>query len=592
MSKDRILSAILLGAAVTAICTADGLASGALVGLKPDQVLVVANANSVASRDLAAFYVARRGIPKRNIVLVKTAETYVISRKNYEESIARPIIQAMLERRLDQHIRSICLIWGTPVRIAESPARNIAPPGGIEVFYKAQAKDALAKLAVYNELLQLVGKRPPRLPVVPADRIENVADLFDKPLPSPPEKILAPQALFDKLRKNVVRRQIKVRFTSDETNKPIAERQLMALHREMYGLKGLIDFLRDAKISKPPDVKALRDVLEKVENGLVRLSLPKTPKTLANARVRIALLKQLGGLRLIAGYAAGGDKPAGKSQQPRRKAKKLLAKTTASLDSELAMLWRGAYKTEGPAANPLYWRLRGAADGAKGRPDALMTARIDAPSVALARRVINDSIAVEKTGLKGVFYIDSGLPLRFAKASSNAGYRAYDNRFKALHAFLTRRTGMKVVLDTSAGLFAPGKCPDAALYAGWYSLRKYVAAFTWKRGAVGWHTASFEAADIRNPKSTQWCSRMLTSGVTATAGAVDEPLLMAFPAPEEFYPLLLTGKYTIAECYWRTVPNASWQLTLIADPLYNPFKTNPQVSPKLLPPGLARPWLP
>jgi len=587
MSKNRILLSVLLAAAATAICTVDGLAAGAPGGLKPDQVLVVANANSTASRDLAAFYVSRRGIPKRNIVLVKTAETYAISRKDYEKSIARPISQAMLERRLDQHIRSICLIWGVPVRIAESSARGPAPAGDIEVFYNAQAKDALVKLAVYNELLQLVGKRPAKLQAVPADRIENVADLFDKPLPSPPEKIPAAKVLFNKLRKNLVRKQIKVRFTSDETNKPIAERQLMALYREMYGLKGLIDFLRDAKISKPPDVKALRKVLDKVENGLVRLSLPKTPKTLANARVRIALLKQSGGLRLVAAYAGGLHKSARTSSVRSHKVNKLLAKTTASLDSELAMLWRGAYKTEGPAANPLYWRFRGTVAGAKGRPDALMTARIDGPSVALVRRVISDSIAVEKTGLKGVFYIDSGLPLRFAKASSNAGYRAYDNRFRTLHAFLTRRTGMKVVLDTSAGLFAPGKCPDAALYAGWYSLRRYVAAFTWKRGAVGWHTASFEAADLRNPKSAQWCPQMLINGVAGTTGAVDEPLLMAFPAPEEFYPLLLTGKYTIAECYWRTVPNASWQLTLIADPLYNPFKTNPQVSLKHLPPGLS-----
>jgi hypothetical protein len=80
---------------------------------------------------------------------------------------------------------------------------------------------------------------------------------------------------------------------------------------------------------------------------------------------------------------------------------------------------------------------------------------------------------------------------------------------------------------------------------------------------------------------------MLTHGVSATAGAVDEPFLMAFTAPEEFYPLLLTGKYTIAECYWRTVPNVSWQMTLIADPLYNPFKTNPQVSTRVLPRGLT-----
>ncbi|MDP6545176.1 MAG: TIGR03790 family protein [Phycisphaerae bacterium] len=586
MSKNRTLFAILLAAATTAICTAQGFAAGGAGGLKPDQVLVVANANSVASRDLAAFYALRRGIPKRNIVLVKTAATYTISRKDYRDSIRRPIAQAMLERRLDLHIRSICLIWGVPVRIAEGSVKAPAPTGGIEVFHKAQAKEALAKMAVYHELLKLVGKPPTKLPAVPADRIESVADLFDKPLPSPTEKTPAAEVLFKRLRKSIVRRYINVRFSSDKTKKPIGERQLMALHRELYGLKGLIEFLRDAKISKPPDIETLGAMLKKAEGGLNRLSRPETPKTLANARARIELLKQSGGLRLVAGYAAGGTKPTTKLKLRRRKASKLLMKTTASLDSELAMLWRGDYKTEGPLTNPLYWKRRGAT-GAKGRPKALMTARMDAPSVTLVRRVIDDSIAVEKTGLKGIFYIDSGLPMRFAKAANNTGYRAYDNRFKALHAFVTRRAGIKAVLDTSAGLFAPGKCPDAALYAGWYSLRKYVPAFTWKTGAVGWHTASFEAADLRNPKSSQWCPQMLTNGVAATAGAVDEPLLMAFPAPEEFFPLLLTGKYTIAECYWRTVPNVSWQMTLIADPLYNPFKKNPQVLLKHLPPGLA-----
>jgi uncharacterized protein (TIGR03790 family) len=586
MSKNRILPAVLLAAATTAICTASASAATPVGGLKPDQVLVVANANSTASRDLAAFYAARRGIPKRNIVLLKTVETYMISRKDYHATISRPIVQAMLERRLDRHILSICLIRGTPVRIAEAPVKGPTPAGRIEAFHKTQAKEALAKMAVYYELLYLVGKLPGKLPGVPADRIENVEDLFAKPMPSPPEKMPTAEVLFERLRKSVVRRQVKVRFMSDETNKPIAERQLMAMQRELYGLKGLIEYIKGTRISKPPDVKALGKMVEKVENDLARLRRPKTPKTLANARARIELLKQSGGLRLVAGYAAGGVNSAGKSEVQRIKAKKLLTKTTASLDSELALLWRGDYKSEGPLTNPLHWKIPGPA-GAKGRGKALMTARIDGPSAALARRIINDSVAVEKAGLSGVFYIDSGLPPRFLTASNNAGYLAYDSRLRALHAFVTGRTDMKVVLDTSAGLFAPGKCPDAALYAGWYSLKKYVAAFTWKTGAVGWHTASFEAADLRNPKSTQWCPQMLINGVAATAGAVDEPLLMAFPAPEEFYPLLLTGKYTIAECYWRTVPNVSWQMTLIADPLYNPFKTNPQVSLKLLPPGLA-----
>ncbi|MCP4375702.1 MAG: TIGR03790 family protein [bacterium] len=370
---------------------------------------------------------------------------------------------------------------------------------------------------------------------------------------------------------------------SDETIKPIAERQLMALQREIYGLKGLIEYTKEVQTVKPPDVKLLTKMLEKAENTLVRMGRTGTQNSITNAHVRIKLLKLTGGLRLVAGYTPVGSKSSGK---PQRKVNKLLTKTTASLDSELALLWKGNYKTEGSLTNPLHWKIRKIAPE-RGKGKTLMTARIDAPSVALSRRIITDSIATEKVGLKGVLYIDSGLTPRFAKAKNNAGYRAYDARLKALHSFVTKNTRMKVVLDTSSGLFAPGKCPDAALYAGWYSLRRYIPAFTWNRGAVGWHTASFEAADLRNPKSRQWCPQMLTNGVAATSGAVDEPLLMAFPAPEEFYPLLMTGKYTLAECYWLTTPRVSWQMTLIADPLYNPFKANPQVSINDLPPGLA-----
>ena len=143
------------------------------------------------------------------------------------------------------------------------------------------------------------------------------------------------------------------------------------------------------------------------------------------------------------------------------------------------------------------------------------------------------------------------------------------------------------MLDEVPNVFGPGTCPQAALYVGWYSLQQYVPAFEWQAGAVGWHIASLEAVDLRNPASEQWCVKMIQGGVAATLGAVSEPYLHAFPLPEEFFPLLLTGKWTVAECYWRTVPTISWQVILLADPLYNPFKKNPQVQEYRLAGGLA-----
>ena len=82
---------------------------------------------------------------------------------------------------------------------------------------------------------------------------------------------------------------------------------------------------------------------------------------------------------------------------------------------------------------------------------------------------------------------------------------------------------------------------------------------------------------------------MIQNGVVATVAGVDEPYLGAFPLPEEFFPLLMTGKYTLAECYWRTTPMSSWRLTLIGNPLYNPYHANPPLRLSDLPKGLAPP---
>ncbi|MHC4721953.1 MAG: TIGR03790 family protein, partial [Planctomycetota bacterium] len=132
------------------------------------------------------------------------------------------------------------------------------------------------------------------------------------------------------------------------------------------------------------------------------------------------------------------------------------------------------------------------------------------------------------------------------------------------------RTQMKVVHEQTPKLFAPGKCPNTALYCGWYSLKKYVDAFDFVTGAVGYHIASWEALDLRDPRSTQWCPAMLRDGITATMGAVAEPYLATFPKPDLFFAQLVNGK-CLAEAFYRTKPYNSWQMVLIGDPLYTPF---------------------
>ena len=209
-------------------------------------------------------------------------------------------------------------------------------------------------------------------------------------------------------------------------------------------------------------------------------------------------------------------------------------------------------------------------------PPVMMACRIDGPTAEDARRIIDDSIAVEQVGLQGNIYVDAGMPDRF-KNDETGVYAVYDQKLRLVAELLSTRLGLPTRLDTEPGVFRPDTCPEAALYIGWYSLRSYVPAFQFVPGAVGWHVASYEAQSLRNPKTNEWCAKLIQHGIAATLGAVNEPGLEAFPDPSAFFLLLLTGQYTVAECYWRTIPAISWQMTFIGDPLYNPFKVNPQV---------------
>jgi len=240
--------------------------------------------------------------------------------------------------------------------------------------------------------------------------------------------------------------------------------------------------------------------------------------------------------------------------------------TYASIDSELSMVLYESYE--------LYrWQpnmLKNDALGLGFR--TLMVSRLDGPSEQIATGLVDKAIAAEKTGLKGFAYIDSrGIALGDL-------YGHYDQSLRNLAAYTKAHTKLTVREERAPQLFAPDTCPEAAIYCGWYSLKKYVDAFEFVDGALGYHIASFEAVSLRDPNSTQWCPAMLRDGITATLGPVSEPYLHSFPEPRAFFPKLYEGN-CLVEAYYQTKPFNSWQLLLIGDPLYRPFKKNPGNAP-------------
>lgn len=241
----------------------------------------------------------------------------------------------------------------------------------------------------------------------------------------------------------------------------------------------------------------------------------------------------------------------------------------ASLDSEIGLVLKKDYPLSGWMPNPFFLGFRDKTL-LVDQAHVLMVSRLDGPDVKTVKRMIDDSIRTEEKGLKGVAYFDARWPDPGQKELS--AYALYDRSIHLAAGVVKRNSRLSVVLDSAPELFKAGACPDAAFYCGWYSRANYVDAFKWKPGAVGFHIASSECSTLKRENSKVWCKKMLEKGVAATLGPVYEPYVNAFPLPEIFFGCLVDGQLTLAECYLISTPYVSWQLVLLGDPLYRPFK--------------------
>ncbi|HDR47186.1 MAG TPA: TIGR03790 family protein [Geoalkalibacter subterraneus] len=243
---------------------------------------------------------------------------------------------------------------------------------------------------------------------------------------------------------------------------------------------------------------------------------------------------------------------------------------SAAVDSELTLVLVDDYPLADWIDNPLFVGNKDRLSSMPaGRDDILMVSRLDGPSPAIVRRMIDDSLAAEEKGLQGRAYFDARWKRPDNTDVSGSGF--YD---LSIHraADRVRKSGrMPVVVNDDDTLFQPAEAPETALYCGWYSLARYVDAFEWQPGSVGIHIASQECQTLRSGSSRVWCKRMLEEGAAAVVGPVGEPYLQAFPVPEAFFSFLIDGYYTLVESYMLSLPWLSWKMVLVGDPLYRPF---------------------
>lgn len=195
--------------------------------------------------------------------------------------------------------------------------------------------------------------------------------------------------------------------------------------------------------------------------------------------------------------------------------------------------------------------------------------RLDAPNRTIASALVDRAVEAEGKGASGIAYFDRKYgPI---KDVGPTGSGLGDWRLLRAAEF-ARKAGFKVVEDDKGEEFgtapAPLRCPNAVLYAGWYSLNNYNDAFDWAPGAVGVHIDSASCANPRVGKN--WCANALAKGVTITSGAVAEPYLEGLPLPDGLVWDLLHGA-NVGDAFLRNTRWLRWMVINVGDPLYTPF---------------------
>jgi len=248
-----------------------------------------------------------------------------------------------------------------------------------------------------------------------------------------------------------------------------------------------------------------------------------------------------------------------------------LRRNEAAVDSELAWLplhYHG-YPLTGPLTNPFLAVTN--ATLLNPTNGLLMVTRLDAPTPALARGLVDKALQAEADGLWGRTYFD-------LRNISDPAYKPGDDWIRGASQ-VAKQLGLETVVDENSDVWSASfPMSQIAIYMGWY--RENVAGpFTlpeveFMPGAFAYHLHSFSAASLRTPDHN-WVGPLLAKGATCTMGCVDEPYLGGTPDVGVFAGRWIYFGFTFGEAAYASQPVLSWQTTVVGDPLYRPFAKNP-----------------
>jgi uncharacterized protein (TIGR03790 family) len=512
-------------------------------------LVVVYNKNIPESKGVARYYASKRGVPISNLVGVDVTESESIPRAYYEANMIPPIRSAVRKLKLSGLNPAILLVYGIPLRIEDT-----AKPELHEKYEDLTDN----KVKEYKRLLLQQGRQ--------LEKLINKGQITDTIYEKQNSESLQTKEVISSVGKTILKASEYIKeYVS------VAERETYSkVVSLLFRMAGMAPIVKDVKNQISSMDEKERSLFLR-NNNLLKFNAILNSQ-LAEIQFRgftpEKALEVSTIIRMVNGVI--GELLFWEAQHRNSK----IEMTSAAVDSELTLVLVDNFQLSKWLLNPFkidYAKLAGIEFI---RRKTIMVGRLDASTPEMAKRMVDDAIETEKSGLTGTMYIDArGLNDVNAKDS----YGRYDEHLRRLYRIVESKSSFPVVLDNNKKLFSEKSCTDAALYVGWYSLAEYVDSFEWKKGAVGFHIASSEASTLKQKGSQVWCKRMIEEGVVATIGPVTEPYLSSFPLPDVFFPLLMTGKLTLLETYFRSTPYISWRQILIGDPLYTPFKKNPAI---------------
>lgn len=511
------------------------------LALEPDQLVLIANSNVPQGHKLAEYYAQQRGVPDHRILDLNLPTGEEISADKYDRDVA-PAVRAFLkDNGLEKKVTCLVTFYGVPIRVGN----------------RVNSEADKSELAAIEEQLHSL----PTMAEPAVDAIEKLAaEVSSEFAPLTGNTV---DALYRRAEHAMNTLTAVVAKTTDVVKRQQLEARGERVVGALVGPMGLLQrAIASQRATTQPATRPIEQYL-KFRHELTDLdSRPFDAES--RQKLRDLVARNLGPFDLARVLHMHAD-----ALQT--------ADTSAAFDSELSLIWL-TYPRSRWIPNPLHYSHRAPSN-------ALMVMRLDAPQSGEVSQMINASLLVEKRGLRGKIVIDSrGLPAT-GKNGHPDPYGQYDQGLRDLAELIETKAHGKIsmLFDDRPEVLPAHSARNVALYMGWYSVDKYVPACEFVPGAVGFHLASFTMATLRHEDGRAWARNLLEDGISATLGAVDEPFLQSFPPADEFFPLLLTGKLTLAEVYWKTVPWSSWRICMIGDPLYRPYAVNPVLNVDDLP---------